>query len=324
MSKPSALLTKLKSSFILAPLVGITTPTFRALCQEFGASLTFIPMIDLNTLYYNNPKTLNMLESHYEEKKGLQLLFTRHTEKNLKDKIVYLKQILHQYQFPVVIDVHMGCSVRKILKSKGGAALLHNLPYAQKIVETLVDIFPFLPITAKIRLGVNTYKKKKLSGFIQTLESAGLAGLTIHGRTARQNYSCPANWRAIAEIKEQLSIPVIANGDITDKTYTEAIESTSCDLVMIGRGAIGDPHIFHRLTQLPTSIPPISKIEQISLLKKYLRLSTRNREAFVLQKKQALFFTRNFRGSAQVRRQIVNTKNLEELLNLIKQFETRD
>lgn len=222
---------------VLAPLAGYTDLPFRLLCREYGAGLCVSEMISCHGLCYRQAKTLDMLRSSAAEHPVSFQLFGAEA-----DLMAEAAAILSSCN-PDLLDINMGCPVKKVTKRGAGAALMASPLLAEKIIRGVVENSR-VPVTVKIRAGVNA---AALNGeeFARMVESAGAAALTVHGRTWAQGFTGVSDRSMIARIKRAVKIPVIGNGDVY--SYREAVAmmaETGCDGVMIGRAALGNPWVF--------------------------------------------------------------------------------
>jgi tRNA-dihydrouridine synthase B len=228
---------ELSNRFVLAPLAGINCTAFRMLCKENGAGLIYTQMIDADLISHKTTeevqKYLNIQDS--ERPVTVQLIGA---EKNI---LVQAARAVEPYAN--LIDLNVGCIETDYLQKGCGAALLKDLPKLETLLRALVDAAN-KPVTAKIRIG---WDNQHINGVAvaQLVEKTGAAALCVHGRTADQGYAGKVNWTIMHQIKEKLTIPVIANGDVT--SYQEGLamlQKTGCDLVMIGREAQHCPWVF--------------------------------------------------------------------------------
>lgn len=233
-----------KPALFLAPMADVTNPAFRFVAHARGADFTYTEMIHSDGFNHGDPYAKNRGFSIDGVPYGIQIVGSD------SESITKAAAGLQKLFSPAakVIDINMGCPSPPITKTGCGAALMaqdfgaENHPAS--IIRRVCEITE-IPATAKIRIYKDDEKTLRLA---KSLEDAGASAITVHGRTRDQMYSGNANWKIIAEIKKELSIPVILNGDIVDeKSLQTAIDLTECDGYMIGRGAIGNPHIFRRL-----------------------------------------------------------------------------
>lgn len=222
---------------ILAPLAGYSDLPFRLHCREKGAALGVSEMISCHGLVYRQERTLRLLASHPGEKPVSFQLFG--SDPTIMGEAT---SILCGYN-PDIIDINMGCPVRKVTKRGAGAALMTDIDLARKIIRQVVA-HATCPITIKIRSGPDHNTRNGVE-FSRMAEANGAAALAVHGRTWKQEFSGRADWQVVASVKQAVSIPVIGNGDVT--SYDQAqkrMAETGCDGVMIGRAALGNPWAF--------------------------------------------------------------------------------
>jgi tRNA-dihydrouridine synthase B len=226
--------------YVLAPLAGYTDLPFRSVVKKFGADLTVSEMISSNALAHGSQKTLHMLEkSSNEDPYSVQIAGAEASV--IKEAV----EVLNEQNGIDIIDLNCGCPVPKIVGHGSGSSLLLNLPLMGEIIRTIKDTSNKSMTSVKIRLG---YEKKNHIDIAKIVEDSGADFIAVHGRTRAGKFKAEVDYDAIKEIKEALKIPVIANGDID--SYEKAqwvLEHTGADGVMIGRGAVGAPWIFHQL-----------------------------------------------------------------------------
>ena len=229
-----------KPVYVLAPLAGFTDLPFRSVVKKFGADLTVSEMLSSNALVHNSKKTLHMLEkSPIEDPYSVQIAAS---DADIARGAV---EILNQQDGIDIIDLNCGCPVPKVFGHGSGSALLADLPRLKEILRAIKETSNKSMTSAKIRLGVNDKNHVEIA---KSIEDTGIDFIAVHGRTRAGKYKAPVDYDAIKEVKESVSIPVIANGDID--SYEKAkwvLEHTGADGVMIGRGAVGAPWIFHQL-----------------------------------------------------------------------------
>ena len=228
---------ELPSSLLLAPLAGYTDLPFRLLCKENGAALCYSEMISCHGLLYEQKNTFELLETVPEERPFAVQLFG--SEPEFMGRAAAMVS-----RMPVdIIDINMGCPVRKVIKKGCGSALMKDPERAAAIIRA-VCANTSLPVTVKFRSGW-THETINAPEFAQMAEAAGARALTIHGRTWSQGFGGKADRAVIAAVKAAVSIPVIGNGDVL--SYEDGLsmmEETGCDGVMVGRGALGNPWLF--------------------------------------------------------------------------------
>jgi len=236
----SKVITFQKPVYVLAPLAGFTDLPFRSVVKKFGADLTVSEMLSSNALAHNSQKTLHMLKkSPIEDPYSVQIAGA---DVGIVKSAV---ELLNEQDGIDIIDLNCGCPVPKVVGHGSGSSLLLNLPLMGEIIKTIKDTSNKNMTSVKIRLG---FEKKNHIEIAKTVEENGADFIAVHGRTRAGKFKAEVDYDAIKEIKESVSIPVIANGDID--SYDKAkwvLEHTGCDGVMIGRGAVGAPWIFHQL-----------------------------------------------------------------------------
>ncbi|MDT8339536.1 MAG: tRNA-dihydrouridine synthase family protein, partial [Sulfurimonas sp.] len=229
-----------KPIFVLAPLAGYTDLPFRSVVKKFGADLTVSEMLSSNALVHGSLKTLNMIQKNpNEDPYSVQIAGAE------VDVIRQAVEILNEQEGIDIIDLNCGCPVPKVVGHGSGSSLLLNLPLMGDIIKTIKNTSNKSLTSVKIRLG---FEEKNHIDIAKRVEDSGADFLAVHGRTRAGKFKAAVDYDAIREIKEATKIPVIANGDID--SYEKAkwvLEHTGADGVMIGRGAIGAPWIFHQL-----------------------------------------------------------------------------
>jgi tRNA-dihydrouridine synthase B len=226
-----------QNPLVLAPMAGITDFPFRMICRELGAGLVFSEMVSVEALIREHRRTHGMLRSDPAERPVAFQIFG--------SKPASMAEAAHIVSRGEVdfIDINMGCPVPKILKSGAGAALLRDLGLAKEIMSGVVRASR-VPVTVKIRVGWDANDIVAVD-FAQAAESAGVAAVTVHGRTKTQGFSGRADWDMIKLVKDSVGIPVIGNGDVRSaRDAKRMLEETGCDGVMIGRAVQGNPWIF--------------------------------------------------------------------------------
>ena len=232
----------LRNRWILAPMAGVSEMPFRSLAFRMGAALCPTELVSAQGLMRLSPRTMRYLRHDDEVEKPYSLqVFGGEPEVMAKAALVGVQQGAQ------IIDINMGCPVKKVTKSGAGSALLCDPLRAAAIVRASREATG-LPVTAKIRSGWDAQHRNYLE-MATALEEAGCVGLAVHPRTRAQGYAGEADWSVIADLRRHVrSMTLIGNGDV--KTPADAIrmrETTGCDLVMIGRGALGNPWIFRQL-----------------------------------------------------------------------------
>lgn len=303
-----------ETPFVLAPLAGISDAPMRRICSELGASLTYTEMISGKGLMYGDKNTEKLLHIYEDEGPVAVQIFGSDP-----DVISFAADRLADRAFKV-FDINMGCPVPKVVKNGEGSALLKNPELAGKIVESAVKAAG-KPVTAKIRIGwddtsINAVEVAKI------LEQAGASAVAVHGRTREQFYQGNADWSIIKDVKDAVNIPVIGNGDVfSAEDALRMMDETGCDMVMIARGALGNPWIFRDLKaawegrEIPS---PAGKVEKSEILLRHFKdlLELKGEYAAVREMRKFVgWYIKGLPGAASFRRevnQIVNAEELEE------------
>lgn len=291
------------SPFILAPLAGYSDLPFRLLCRRYGAGYCVSEMISCHGLVYQQSKTLQMLKSVTEEKPVSFQLFGADP-----DVMVEAAQILASYQ-PEMLDINMGCPVRKVTKRGAGAALMTTPAVAQEIVTRIVKEIT-IPVTVKIRSGPN-FDTINAVPFAMMLEDCGAAAVTVHGRTWSQAFSGTSDPKVISEVKKALKIPVIGNGDVLSlKDGFTLMRKTGCDGVMIGRGALGNPWVFTTEGR-PTTVGAITTgaLAHLLLIEKFLPAE---RVLGYIKNHMSRYY-KGLHGCSQIRQDVFACQSVEQL-----------
>ncbi len=301
-----------KPLFVLAPLAGYTDLPFRSVVKKFGADLTVSEMLSSNALAYGSEKTLHMLKkSPNEDPYSVQIAGA---------EVAVIKsavEILNEQEGIDIIDLNCGCPVPKIVGHGSGSSLLLNLPLMGEIIRTIKDTSNKNLTSVKIRLG---FEKKNHIDIAKMVEDSGADFLAVHGRTRAGRFKADVDYDAIREIKEAISIPVIANGDID--SYEKAqwvLEHTGADGVMIGRGAIGAPWIFHQLKSGTSNISSALKHEII--MEHFDKMIEFYGERGVgMFRKHAHTYSKGYRGASVLRNQINTIDDSMVLRSVLDDF----
>ena len=306
---------------MLAPMAGITDRAFREICAEFGSAYFTSEMISVKGLIYGSYKTFDLLDNSKEESINKKPFAVQLFGNNPEDFAKAIK-IIKPFG-PDIIDINMGCPATKIVKENSGSALMKNPDLCYEIVKAAKET-SISPITVKIRAGWNksTINAPEIA---KICEDAGADAITIHGRTKEQGYSGKSNIEIIKKVKESVKIPVIGNGDITSaEKARELMEYTGCDMVAIGRGAIGNPWIFKEINDTldkKISYTPPNQNEKMRIMQKHIEkicLYKGEERGLKEARKHIVGYIKDFPGAAEMRKKIFLTKTKEELLKLCK------
>lgn len=244
---------------MLAPMEDVTDESFRLICKEMGADMTYTEFVSADALIRNIQATTRKLTINPGERPTAIQIYGKEV-----GPMVEAAKIVEEAR-PDVIDINFGCPVKKVAGKGAGAGMLRNIPLMLEITRAVVDAVK-LPVTVKTRLGWD-HDSKIIVDLAEQLQDCGIQAITVHGRTRSQLYSGEADWEMIAKVKQnpRLKIPVIGNGDITTpEKLKDAFNRYGVDGVMVGRASIGAPWIFHELKQALTD----SNVEELPLAKK--------------------------------------------------------
>ena len=309
----------MQSPFVLAPLAGITDGAFRRLCHEQGAALTYTEMVSAKGIFYKSNNTEALLSMAEEEGPvGIQLFGAE------PKMLAYAAEHLRERP-NVLLDINMGCPVPKVVKNGEGSALLNSPDLAKCCVRAVADKAR-KPVTVKMRIGFSDefFDCVKFAG---DMESAGAAAVAVHGRTREQYYSGKADWDKIKKIKQALRIPVIGNGDVfTAEDALSMLSKTGCDIVMIARGALGNPWIFRETLALweGKSIPPRPEVDEIkSMIETHLKLTIADKGEYAAvreMRKHVSWYIKGTKRAAELRREANTAATAEEMLDIVSRL----
>lgn len=307
---------------MLAPLAGVSDVGFRLIAEKYGADKTFTEMVSVNALYYDNKKTDDLLFISENEKNcNIQIFGSRPDiiEKVVKDKINPIEKSKE-------ISFNMGCPVAKITKNGEGSALMAKPKLVEEICKTLRKSTD-KKINIKFRLGIDDKNLNYLE-IGKIAQDAGIDYVILHARTKQQMYSGKANWNHIKRLKENLSIPVIANGDIfCVEDFVKVIDKTKADGVMLARGAMGNPFLFKEIKdyinegfyEKPSSTQIIDQlIEQYKLELKY------KKEKLVVtqMRKHLSWYIKGLENSSKIRDLVNKLNTIEEVMDALEKYKS--
>jgi nifR3 family TIM-barrel protein len=302
----------------LAPLAGISNLPLRLLAKRAGCGLVYSEMISSNGLVYGSGKTVQLLDSTPEEKPLSVQLF------GSNPAIMADAARIVQASGADIVDINFGCSVKKILKSNSGSALMKDPALAGRILDSVRKAVT-IPLTIKIRSGWEPSGRQAME-IARLAEDCGVDAIAVHPRTATQGFRGTADWSIIAAVKKGLAIPVIGNGDvITPDDALRMLTETGCDGVMVGRAAIGNPMIFDQMLAAAQGRPVAAADEgqRIDLMLGYLRDSVRylgEKTACRMMRSRLCWFVKGMRNAGQFRNAIRFIASEKEAVDLIRQY----
>lgn len=313
---------EISGNLILAPMAGVTDLPFRLLCKEQGADLVYSEMISAKGILYNNKNTKPLLEiSPLEKPLSLQLFGSD------PDIMAEMAKRIEGLDFDI-LDINMGCPVPKIVNNGEGSALMKNPELAGRIVESIVNAIK-KPVTVKIRKGFLRNENTAVS-FAKRLESCGAAAIAVHGRTREQYYSGKADWEVIKDVKEAVNIPVIGNGDIFSKEDAERmLKETGCDGIMIGRGARGNPWIFHQIkydTEKHNILKSPTHQDLAETILRHAKIQVEWKGEYLgirEMRKHVAWYTSGYPDSSKLRNDVNQIESLKELENLLENWKDK-
>lgn len=308
---------ELPKTAALAPLAGVADRAMREISREYGACWTVGEMTSAKGISYGSKKSAELLEISDLERPTAVQLFGSEPEVMAEAAVTAL-----EYR-PDAIDINFGCPVPKVAGNGGGSAVMKDPILAGKIVKAVVDAVN-IPVTVKFRAGWDDEHINAVE-FARICEDNGASVLTVHGRTRMQMFAPPVNLDIIRQVKEAVSIPVIGNGDVdTPQAAKLMYEQTGCDLVMVGRGAMGNPWIFKQIEAYLLNgelLPDPSPEERMEVLKRHVNLLCKYKGEYIGMRearKHASWYIKGMRGAAEFRRECGSLETAADLEELIE------
>lgn len=302
-----------RGKIFLAPLAGITDTYFRRICKRFGADFTYSELISADGLYRNSKKTFLLAYFTDEERPfGIQI-FGKDPE-ILSNSTMKLNELS-----PDFIDINLGCSVKKVIKQGYGSALLKDFRNLKDAIISVVSSTR-LPVSCKMRLGFNVDKGLKIA---QILQDCGVSFITVHGRIATSLFSGKSDWSSIKLIKENVSIPVVGNGDInTPEDAVRLWEKSKVDSIMIGRATLGNPWIFKQIKDFLKNgkyeIPSLE--ERVQILKEHYKLATddgKKKENIYIMRKHFHWYLKGVKNIKFFKERVNRTIDYSEIMDIL-------
>jgi len=311
----------ISNPLFLAPMAGITDQPYRILCREMGAGVVYTEFVSANGIIRENLKTLELMKFTDDERPiGVQLFGENPDVVGKSAKIVY------DMMKPDIIDINYGCPVPKVTKRGAGSAILKNLSLMDEMTQAVIEYVPEIPITVKMRSGWDSKHIISTEAGIR-LEKIGVSAITLHPRTAKQQFSGISNWDLIKELKNEVNIPVIGNGDIQcQDDYYRMKQETGCDGAMIGRGALGKPWIFQLIcnSRLKDVTLNFDVHDIIRIYKRHFYMLDSYYDTNICinhAKKHFNWYFKGFDGASIWRKKFMNVKKKSEIKSLLNAME---
>lgn len=309
----------LPSPLVLAPMAGVTDLAFRTICRRLGAGYTVTEMVSAKALCYQDKKTLPLLRLGEGEHPAAVQIFGSDLAAIEKGAALAVERSGCD-----ILDINMGCPVPKICNNGDGSGLARDVDKAAAVAAAVVRGAGGVPVTAKIRLG---WDKGHLNAveLAKALEGAGVSAITVHGRTKVQMYSGTADWAGIRAVREAVSVPVIANGDVfSPKDAVDILKRTGCEALMIGRGAFGNPWLFQQCAAALAGepIPPRPPLaERVDTAVEQIRLCAQHKGEHIAcleARKHYAWYLKGIPYAGYYKEQICKVETLEQIDEITK------
>ncbi|MDQ0151293.1 tRNA dihydrouridine synthase DusB [Eubacterium multiforme] len=306
-----------KNNVFLAPMAGVTDISFRGLCKEQGCGLVYTEMVSAKALYYGSENTKQLLRISDEEMPVAAQIFGNDPE--IMAKVV--EEHFNKRDDICIIDINMGCPAPKIVKNGEGSALMKDPKLAGQIVKKIKEVSS-KPVTVKFRKGFDEDNINAVQ-FALALEDAGVDAIAIHGRTRKQMYEGKADWNIIKEVKDNVKIPVIGNGDVfTPEDALKMKNLTNCDGIMIARGSMGNPWLFKQIQRIlqGEELKVITPEEKIDMCIRHYELAIKydgDYKAIREMRKHASWYIKGLPRCTEVRNVMNTLDNSDDVMKLL-------
>lgn len=314
-------ISRLRGRAVLAPMAGITDSAFRVICRRYGAALVYSEMLSAEALSRRHGKTIKMAGFREEERPVALQLFGKRPQA-FADSVVLLESLK-----PDCYDLNFGCPAPKIVKNGGGSALLKEPELVGQIAEAAVKASP-RPVLAKIRSGWEVGAENAVE-IAKILEASGIAAIAVHGRTKSQMFAGAADWAVIGRVKQAVKIPVIGNGDIRSGADARRMaEETGCDLVMVGRAALGNPFLFAEINRAlkaegrrQNSEFTVGWPEKLGVIIQHIEMSVADKgqpRGIREMRKHLGWYIKGIPGAAVMRQELMRAETTGEVMGLLE------
>ncbi len=304
----------------LAPMAGVTDLAYRKICKKFGCDIVVTEMVSAKALDYRDKKTWQLMTLDEQVKPIVLQIFG--SEPEVFKRVI--TEVINDLNI-VALDINMGCPAPKIVKNGDGSALMKDIDLAKRLVDVAKSVSNN-PVTVKMRIG---WDEKSINGvaFAKAVAQAGADGLAVHGRTREQMYSGKADWSIIKQIVEEVTIPVVGNGDIfTPEDALAMHEKTGCAGLMIGRGAQGRPWLFKQIKDYLTTgsyqdAPDLdTRIEIIKEQMQYMLINKPEFIAVLEMRKHIAWYLKGLANTNQIKTKVNRAKSFEEMIAILKAY----
>lgn len=312
---------QLDTNVLLAPMAGVTDITYRTICKEMGAGLVYTEMVSAKGLYYKDVKTKRLMKINEKNRPVSLQIFG--SDPTIMAYVV--DEYINDRTDIDIIDINMGCPTPKIVKNGDGSALMKSPELAGEIVNKIKKVAT-KPVTVKIRAGWDS-KTINAPEFAKILEFNGADMIAVHGRTREQFYTGKADYNIIKQVKENVNVPVVGNGDIYEPQDTiKMLEETNCDGVMIGRGILGNPWLIKNSVKVLNddfNFYIVTPEERIEMVKRHAMMLTEELDekiAILEMRKFAAWYMKGMKNSSDARGKINKITTAADLCNILDEY----